>query len=314
VIAYIVRRVLMAIPVMLLVAVTTFLLLHMTPGDPVAVLLGPDATTDQIAALRRQLGLTDPLYLQLYHWFARLLHGDLGQSIFLQKPVTAAIAERLAPTLELSILALVVAVIIGIPAGVLAAVRQGRLLDVGVMLVAMIGISMPTFWLGLNLIFLFAVTLRWLPAQGYVPLSQGGWDNLSRLILPALTLGAGQGAFLARMTRSVMLEVLNEDFVRTARAKGLVERRVLLGHALRAGLVPIVTVIGITFALLMGGAVVTEQVFNLPGVGRLLVQAVLRRDFPLIQGIVLVIALTYVLINLGVDLLYALLDPRIRYS
>ncbi|MBX6755244.1 MAG: ABC transporter permease [Thermorudis peleae] len=313
-IAYIVRRVLMAIPVMLLVAVTTFLLLHMTPGDPVAVLLGPDATTDQIAAMRRQLGLTDPLYLQLYHWFARLLHGDLGQSIFLQKPVTAAIAERLAPTLELSLLALVVAIVIGIPAGVLAAVRQGRLLDVGVMLVAMVGISMPTFWLGLNLIFLFAVTLRWLPAQGYVPLSQGVWENLSRLILPALTLGAGQGAFLARMTRSVMLEVLNEDFVRTARAKGLIERRVLLGHALRAGLVPIVTVIGITFALLMGGAVVTEQVFNLPGVGRLLVQAVLRRDFPLIQGIVLVIALTYVLINLGVDLLYALLDPRIRYS
>lgn len=312
--AYILRRLVMAVPVMLLVAVTTFLLLHMTPGDPVAVLLGPDATTEQIEQLRDQLGLNDPIHIQLARWFSGLLRGDLGQSIFLNKPVTEAILERLAPTLELSILASLVAILIGVPIGILAAIRQGRLLDFGSMLVAMVGISMPTFWLGLNLIFIFAVTLRWLPPQGYQPFGDGLWENLSRMILPAITLGAGQGAFLARMTRSVMLDVLSEDFVRTARAKGLSEPRVLLGHVLRNGLIPIVTVVGLTFAILMGGAVVTEQVFNIPGVGRLLIQAVLRRDFPLVQGIVLLIALVYVLINLGIDILYAFLDPRIRYA
>ena len=312
--AYILRRLIMAVPVMLIVAVTTFLLLHMTPGDPVAVLLGPDATTEQIEQLRDQLGLNDPVHVQLARWFTGLLRGDLGQSIFLNKPVTEAILERLAPTLELSILASLVAILIGVPTGILAAIRQGRLLDFGSMLVAMVGISMPTFWLGLNLIFIFAVSLRWLPPQGYQPVQDGLWENLSRMILPAVTLGAGQGAFLARMTRSVMLDVLSEDFVRTARAKGLSEPRVLLAHVLRNGLIPVVTVVGLTFAILMGGAVVTEQVFNIPGVGRLLIQAVLRRDFPLVQGIVLLIALVYVLINLGIDILYAFLDPRIRYA
>ena len=312
--AYVVRRLLLAIPVMLLVATATFLLLHMTPGDPVAVLLGPDATTQQIAELRRELGLNDPIYVQYGRWVAGALSADLGQSIFLNRPVTTAIFERLAPTAQLSILASLVAVVIGLSLGILSAVRHGTALDLGAMLIAMIGISMPTFWLGLNLIFIFAVSFRLLPPQGYQPLHEGLWDNLSRMILPAITLGAGQGAFLARITRSVVLETLREDYVRTARAKGLSERRVLLGHVLRNGLIPITTVIGLTFAILMGGAVVTEQVFNIPGIGRLLIQAVLRRDFPLIQGIVLFIAFVYVLINLLIDILYAFLDPRIRYA
>ncbi len=313
-VAYIARRMLAIIPVMILVATATFLLLRMTPGDPVAVLLGPDATVEQIEQLRAELGLNDPIYVQYFRWLSGVARGDLGKSIFLNKPVSDAILERIAPTLQLSLLSSLVAVLIGIPTGVVAATRQGRSLDWGTMLVAMIGISMPTFWLGLNLIFLFAVTLRWLPPQGYQPLTEGLWANLSRMILPAITLGAGPGAFLARMTRSVIIETLAEDYVRTARAKGLRETRVLIRHVLRNGLIPIVTVIGLIFAALMGGAVVTEQVFNIPGIGRLLMQAVLRRDFPLIQGIVLFIAVVYVIINLCIDILYAYLDPRIRYA
>lgn len=313
-VAYIVRRMLAIIPVIILVATATFLLLRMTPGDPVAVLLGPDATVDQIEQLRAELGLNDPIYVQYFRWLSGVARGDLGRSIFLNKPVSDAILERIAPTLQLSLLSSFVAILIGIPAGVLAATRQGRALDWGTMLLAMVGISMPTFWLGLNLIFLFSVTLRWLPPQGYQPLTEGLWANLSRMILPAITLGAGPGAFLARMTRSVIIEALAEDYVRTARAKGLNETRVLIRHVLRNGLIPIVTVIGLIFAALMGGAVVTEQVFNIPGIGRLLIQAVLRRDFPLIQGIVLFIAIVYVIINLLVDILYAYLDPRIRYA
>lgn len=312
--AYIVRRLLLAAPVMLLVATGTFFLLHMTPGDPVAVLLGPDATTEQIAALRQELGLNDPLLVQYFRWLTGALRGDLGNSIFLNKPVTAAIGERLAPTLQLSLFASLVAIVIGLTFGLISALRHGTAFDLVAMLIAMLGISMPTFWLGLNLIFIFGVWLRILPPQGYQPIEQGLWENLSRMILPAVTLGAGQGAFLARITRSVVLETLREDYVRTARAKGLRERHILFNHVLRNGLIPITTVIGLTFAILMGGAVVTEQVFNIPGIGRLLIQAVLRRDFPLIQGIVLFIAALYVVINLIVDILYAFLDPRIRFA
>lgn len=311
---YIVRRLLLAIPVMLLVAVTTFLLLHMTPGDPVAVLLGPDATTEQIEELRESLGLNDPVLVQLLNWFKHLARGDLGTSLFLNKPVTAAILERAEPTLMLTLLASLVAVGIGLPLGVISAVRRGTPIDAGSMLAAMIGISMPTFWLGLNLIFIFGVKLRWLPVAGYQPLTEGLWDSVRYLIMPALTLGAAQGALLARMTRSMMLEVLNEDYIRTARSKGVGERRVILRHALRNAFIPLVTVIGLTFAVLISGAVVTEQVFSIPGVGQLLIRAVLRRDFPLIQGIVLLIAFLYVVINLIVDLIYVFLDPRIHYT
>ena len=312
--AYTIRRVLLAIPVMLMVATAVFLLLRLTPGDPAGIILGPEATEERRLALRRELGLEDPLPVQYAHWLGKAVRGDLGRSIFLDKPVTVALAERAQPTLTLTILALLVSLAIGLPTGVIAARARGSWLDLGTMGVAMVGIAMPTFWLGLNLIFIFAVLLRWLPVAGYQPLSAGPWEALRYLILPAVTLGVAQGALLARMTRSMMLEVLDQDYVRTARAKGLTERAVVLRHALRNAFIPLLTVIGLSFAALMGGAVVTEQIFTIPGVGRLLIQAIGRRDFPLVQGTVLVIAALYVLINLGVDLLYAVVDPRISHA
>ena len=312
--AYTIRRVLLTIPVMLMVATAVFLLLRLTPGDPAGVILGPEATEERRLALRRELGLEDPLPVQYVRWLGKAVQGDLGRSIFLNKPVTVALAERAQPTLLLTILALLVSVLIGLPTGVIAARSRGSWLDLGTMGVAMVGIAMPTFWLGLNLIFIFAVLLRWLPVAGYQPLSAGPWEALRYLILPAITLGVAQGALLARMTRSMMLEVLDQDYVRTARAKGLTERAVVLRHALRNAFIPLMTVIGLSFAALMGGAVVTEQIFTIPGVGRLLIQAIGRRDFPLVQGTVLVIAALYVLINLAVDLLYAVVDPRIRHA
>lgn len=309
---YALRRLLAAIPVLLLVATGVFLLLRLTPGDPAGIILGPDATEERRQELRRELGLEDPLPIQYARWLGKMARGDLDRSLFLDKPVTTALLERAQPTLLLTTLALVVSVAIGLPTGIIAARRHGSWLDVGSMGVAMVGIAMPTFWLGLNLIFVFAVLLRWLPVAGYAPLSDGVWESLRYLILPAVTLGVAQGALLARMTRSMMLEVLNQDYVRTARAKGVSERGVVVRHALRNAFLPLMTVIGLTFAALMGGAVVTEQIFNIPGVGRLLIQAIGRRDFPLVQGAVLVIAALYVLINLLVDLLYAVVDPRIR--
>ena len=312
--AYTLRRLVLAVPVMMLVATAVFLMLRLTPGDPAGIILGPDATEERRMELRRELGLEDPLLVQYVRWLGKVARGDLGQSLFLNKPVTAAILERAQPTLLLTILALLVSLLIGLPAGVIAAQRRGSWVDLGTMAVAMGGIAMPTFWLGLNLIFLFAVTLRWLPVAGYEPLSAGPWRSLRHLILPAVTLGVAQGALLARMTRSMMLETLSQDYVRTARAKGLVERSVIFRHALRNAFIPLMTVIGLSFAALLGGAVVTEQIFTLPGVGRLLIQAIGRRDFPLVQGTVLVIAALYVLINLVVDLLYAVVDPRIRHA
>jgi peptide/nickel transport system permease protein len=311
---YIIRRLLAAIPVMLVVATSVFLLLFLTPGDPAAVILGPDASPAQVAELRTRLGLDRPLHEQLLSWYARLAHGDLGQSIFLSRPVTQAIAERAEPTLLLTSLASLVAISIGLPFGVLSALRRGQWVDTGSMLIAIGGVSMPTFWLGLNLIFLFGVVLGWLPVAGYQPLSAGLWENLRYLIMPAVTLGLAQGALLARVTRSMMLETLGEDYVRTARAKGLAEQRVISAHALRNAMIPLVTVIGLTFAILMGGAVITETVFNIPGVGRLLIQAVTRRDYPVVQGVVLIIAGLYVVVNLLVDILYGYLDPRLRQS
>lgn len=310
--SFILRRVLAAIPVMLLVATGVFLLLKLTPGDPVGVILGPDATEERRQELRERLGLNDPLIEQYVRWLGDAVQGDLGDSLFLNEPVLSALAVRAEPTLLLTTLATLVAVGIGMPTGILAARHRGRWLDVGTMAIAIVGISMPTFWLGLNLILIFAVKFRWLPVAGYEPLSAGLWDSLRYLILPAITLGAAQAALLARMTRSMMLDVLSADFVRTARSKGLIERRVVYGHALRNALLPLINLIGITFAVLMGGAVVTEQIFNLPGVGRLLIQAVGRRDVPLVQGTVLIIAAIYVGVNLMVDILSAALDPRIR--
>lgn len=312
--AYIARRFVQAIPVMVLVATAVFLLLRLTPGDPTDILLGPEATPERAAELRRDLGLDKPLPVQWAVWFSHVLRGDLGESIFLRRPVTQAIWERAEPTLMLTFLSLIIAVMLGLSLGIAAAVRQGSWADIVAMLVSLAGISMPTFWIGLNLILVFAVILGLLPVAGYKPLSEGLWENVRYLVLPAVTLGFYDAALLARMTRSLMLEVLKEHYVRTARSIGVPERRVVLRHALRNALIPLLTIVGLMFAGLMGGALVTETVFNIPGVGRLLIQAVMRRDYALVQGIVLLIAGTYVFINLCVDILYGVLDPRISRS
>jgi peptide/nickel transport system permease protein len=299
---------------MVLVATAVFLLLRLTPGDPTDILLGPEATPERAAELRRDLGLDKPLPVQWAVWFSHVLRGDLGESIFLRRPVTQAIWERAEPTLMLTFLSLIIAVMLGLSLGIAAAVRQGSWADIAAMLVSLAGISMPTFWIGLNLILVFAVILGLLPVAGYKPLSEGLWENVRYLVLPAVTLGFYDAALLARMTRSMMLGVLKEHYVRTARSIGVSERRVVLRHALRNALIPLLTIVGLMFAGLMGGALVTETVFNIPGVGRLLIQAVLRRDYALVQGIVLLIAGAYVFINLCVDILYGVLDPRISRS
>jgi peptide/nickel transport system permease protein len=311
---YLAQRVLAAIPVMVMVATAVFLLLFLTPGDPAAVILGPDAKPEQVAELRARLGLDQPVHVQLVNWYWRLLRGDLGRSIFENRPVTEAIMSRAEPTLLLTTLSMLVAVTLGLTMGLLAALRHGRWQDTGAMLVAIGGVSMPTFWLGLNLIFVFGVLLGWLPVAGYEPLSSGLWESMRYLILPSLTLGLFQAALLARLTRSMMLETLGDDYVRTARAKGLAEQAVVIRHAFRNALIPLLTVIGLIFAALVGGAVITEQVFNIPGVGRMLIQAVARRDYPVVQGVVMIVAALYVLINLAVDVLYGYLDPRLRFS
>lgn len=311
---YIVRRILATIPVMLLVATAVFLLLKMTPGDPAGILLGPEATEERRLELREELGLNDPVITQYATWLWDAVRGDLGTSLFLDEPVTSALAARAEPTIVLTIASVLVALLIGIPLGILSAIKRGSWFDVGSMGVAIVGISMPTFWLGLNLILIFAVKLRWLPIAGYESLSEGGIASLRYMILPALTLGAAQAAFLARMTRSMMLDVLHSDYIRTARAKGVRERTVTLVHAFRNAMLPVATIVGLSFAALLGGAVVTEQIFNIPGVGRLLIQAVVRRDVPLVQGTVLIVALIYVVVNLAVDLFAVAIDPRLRRS
>lgn len=311
---YIVRRILATIPVMLLVATAVFLLLKMTPGDPAGILLGPEATEERRLELREELGLNDPVITQYANWLWDAVRGDLGTSLFLDEPVTSALAARAEPTIVLTIASVLVALLIGIPLGILSAIKRGSWFDVGSMGVAIVGISMPTFWLGLNLILIFAVKLRWLPIAGYESLSEGGIASLRYMILPALTLGAAQAAFLARMTRSMMLDVLHSDYIRTARAKGVRERTVTLVHAFRNAMLPVATIVGLSFAALLGGAVVTEQIFNIPGVGRLLIQAVVRRDVPLVQGTVLIVALIYVVVNLAVDLFAVAIDPRLRRS
>lgn len=297
---------------MLLVATGVFLLLKLTPGDPAGVLLGPDASEERRLALREDLGLNDSIIEQYVRWLGNAVQGDLGDSIFLNQSVTSSLLERAEPTLMLTFFSTLVALMVGLPLGILAARKRGSWLDVGTMGVAIIGISMPTFWLGLNLILIFAVRLGWLPVAGYSPLSEGLWDSVKYMIMPAVTLGVAQAALLARMTRSMMLEVLNSDYVRTARAKGVREYSVVMAHAFRNALLPIINVIGLIVAALLGGAVVTEQIFNIPGIGRLLIQAVGRRDVPLVQGTVLVIATVYVMVNLFVDIIAAALDPRIR--
>jgi len=299
--------------VMLLVATLVFFITRLAPGDPAAVMLGEQATAADIAQLRASYGLDKPLPVQFAYWLKELARGNLGQSIFLQRPVTQALWERAEPTLFLTLFSIAIATLIGVPCGIASAVWRGRAVDQIFSGFAMLGASIPSFWFGLILMQIFAVALGWFPVAGYgdpgVPLA----DRLHHLVLPAIVLGVVNSALILRFTRASMLDVLGEDHIRTARAKGVSEGRVILHHALRSALIPVLTVLGLTFALLVGGAIVTETVFGLPGIGNLVVSAVLRRDYPVIQGALLVIAALYVLINLATDLLYLVVDPRVTY-
>jgi peptide/nickel transport system permease protein len=298
---------------MLLVATLVFLITRLAPGDPAAIMLGDQATAADIAKLRTSYGLDKPLPLQFGYWLGELAHGNLGQSIFLQRPVTQALLERAEPTFFLTLFSIIIATLIGVPCGIIAAVWRGRTIDQIFSGFAMLGASIPSFWFGLILMQIFAVSLGWFPVAGYgnpgVPL----YERLHHLVLPSIVLGVVNSALILRFTRASMLDVLSDDHIRTARAKGLSEASVILRHALRNALIPVITVLGLTFALLIGGAIVTETVFGLPGVGNLVVSAVLRRDYPVIQGALLVIAGLYVLINLAIDLLYLAVDPRVKY-
>jgi peptide/nickel transport system permease protein len=311
--AYIARRLLATIPVMAVVAIFVFLLLRLAPGDPAALIAGDDATSAQIANIRQQLGLDLPIWQQFFMWAWGILQGDLGTSIFSNLPVTTLIAQRLEPTLMLMVATLIVAISFAIPLGVIAAWKARTFVDRFVMLLSVLGFAIPVFLAGYVLIYVFSIQLRWLPVQGYKPLSQGLWPSIQSLILPAVALGTTYIALIARITRASMLEVLSQDYIRTANAKGLATTRVLLLHALKNASIPIVTVIGIGIALLISGVVITETVFNIPGLGRLTVDAVLKRDYPIVQGLILVFAATKVIINLLIDLSYAFLDPRIRH-
>ncbi len=313
VLAYIVRRLLATIPVMAVVAFFVFCLLHLSPGDPAAIIAGDTATPAEIARIHQALGLDRPLYLQFAKWVLNLLRGDLGVSIFTGLPVTALIAQRLEPTVALTISTVLVSLLVAIPIGVLAAWKSGSWIDRATMAFAVIGFSVPIFVLAYGLIYCFAVRADWLPVQGFVGIEHGFAKFLSHLVLPTLALAMVQTALITRMTRASMLEVLAQDYIRTAHAKGLAPGKVLIGHALRNAAVPIATIVGISIALLISGVVVTETVFAIPGLGRLTVDAVLRRDYPVIQGLILVSSAVYVLINLLVDLSYTLFDPRVRY-
>jgi peptide/nickel transport system permease protein len=310
--AYILRRLVMLVPVLIVVGVVVFGLVHLTPGDPAAVILGDRATPEDIARLRDQLGLNDPLPVQFVRWFSDVLRLDFGESIFLGEPVTQALLDRVQPTVLLTLYALSIQVLIGIPAGVLAAVRYNSPLDRALTVMAISGSAIPTFFLGILLILIFSVRLRWLPSGGYVPFSEDPAAHFKGMLLPAFALGFSAAGLLARLVRSSMLDVLREDYVRTAFAKGLPEQLVIVRHALRKALIPALTVIGISIGALLGGAVVTETVFTIPGMGRLVVQSIARRDYPVIQGAIIAIAMTYVLVNLVVDVLYVYIDPRVR--
>jgi len=311
--SYVLRRVLATLPVMAIVALFVFSLLYIAPGDPAAVIAGDQASPADVERIRQSLGLDRPFLVQFGSWLWGILHGDLGTSIFTSLPVAALIAQRIEPTLSLMAITLVLTIVIAVPLGVVAAWKAGSWVDRTIMAFAVFAFSLPVFVVGYLLAYVFALELEWFPVQGYTPLAQGFWPWLENLILPAVALGGVYIALIARITRASMLEVLQQDYIRTARAKGLGQRSILFVHALKNAAVPIVTVIGIGIALLIGGAVVTESVFAIPGLGRLTVDAILRRDYPVIQGIVLMFSFLYTLVNLVVDLTYTLIDPRIRY-
>jgi len=312
-IGFLARRLLATIPVMAIVAVLVFSMLRMTPGDPASIIAGAAATSADVAGIREKLGLDRPIVEQFAIWIGNLLHGDFGESFFFKKTVASLIADRIGPTLALATITMILSISIAVPLGVVAAYKQGTWIDRFVMGFSVLGFSVPVFVIGYALIYVFAIELAWLPVQGYQPIREGLWGFLSRLILPSLTLSVIYIALIARITRTSVLEVLGEDYIRTARAKGLPRSTVLMRHALRNAAVPIVTVIGIGVALLIGGVVVTESVYSIPGLGRLTVDAVLARDYPTVQAVILLFSGVYVLLNLLVDVAYTFLDPRIRY-
>jgi peptide/nickel transport system permease protein len=307
-------RLLGTLPVVVILSIGVFLMLHLTPGDPVQIMLGQDADPRAVAALRAELGLDQPLPVQYVRWAANALHGDLGRSIRTNQPVTDAIVSRLPVTLELSVVALVISLAIGLPAGMLAAIRRNSSLDLASTGLALIGVSLPSFFLGILLILVFALWLRWVPPSGYTPLIQDPAMNVKQMLMPAIALGAALAGIVARLMRSSLLEVLGADYMRTARAKGLSESASVLGHAVQNALLPVVTVVGLQVGALLGGAILIETIFALPGIGRLAVDSIFARDFPIVQGVVLFLALVRVLSNLIADLLYGRLDPRIAHG
>lgn len=310
----VVIRLLQAVPVLLLVAVLAFFLMHMLPGDPAVVIAGPDASPAAVDRLRQQLGLDRPLLVQLGTWLANLLRGDFGQSLMLNQSVLSAVAARIPVTLSLALLAFAITIPVGVALGIVAAYHRHSWVDTVVMGIALIGVSVPSFWIAIVSVIVLSVELRWLPSSGYVPLADGVGGWLRALVQPAAILALFQVGYLARMTRSAMLDVLDQDYIRTARAKGLDEWSTVGKHAFRNALMSVVTVGGIILSLLIGGSVVIEQVFALPGIGRLVVQGILARDYPLIQGTMLLLGFSFVIVNVVVDLLYTVVDPRVRYG
>ena len=311
--SYSLRRIVMTIPVMGVVAFFVFALLALTPGDAALAIAGDQATPDQVEALRVALGLNQPFHIQFLLWLQRIVSGDLGRSVFSNQPVSLLIMQRVGPTLSLLFGGLIIAVVLSVPFGIYAAAHRGKTFDRVFTAVTVLNFSVPNFIIGYVLVMIFALTLHWFPVQGYVPPNDDFGAYLRGLVLPSLTLGSGFAALIARVTRAAMLEVMSQDFVRTAKAKGAAPLRILFAHALRNASVPIVTVIGLGFASLIGGAVITESIFAIPGLGRLTLEAITHRDYPVIQALVLVFSAGYVIINLIVDLVYVLLDPRIRY-
>jgi peptide/nickel transport system permease protein len=312
---YILQRVLQMIPVMVLASIISFSIIFLLPGDPALLILGDQLASDRSVyeAKRAELGLDRPLPIQYLDWLGKTVRGDLGTSTRDRQPVIQGIRERLPVTLQLASLALLLALAISLPAGIISALRPGSKLDIAASLLAFSGIALPNFWFGILLIYLFAVYLRWLPPSGYVPFSEDPVQNLTRMLMPALTLGLGLSAVLMRQTRSSLLEVLHQDYMTTARAKGLGQRAVVLGHALKNALIPVVTVLGLQIGLLFGGSVITESIFSIPGIGRWAVDSITTRDFPVVQSVSLVLAIGVLLANLLADIAYAYIDPRIHY-
>ncbi|PKG25283.1 ABC transporter permease [Niallia nealsonii] len=313
-VGYIIRRILAAVPLLFIISVIVFSIIHLTPGDPALYILGPDAPEEDLNRLREQLGLNLPIIQQFIHWFFDLLRGDLGTSIYENVPVTEAIMNRIQPTFSLMVLSIIIALLIALPLGILSAVKQGTAVDTAIMGIGLIGISTPTFLIGLFLMMIFGAQLGWLPAAGYQPISEGFIGHIRYLIMPAFTLGLLQSALIMRMTRASMLDVLNANFIKAAKSRGVNPLAIIIKHGFRNAFLPILTVIGMSVVTLFGGAVITEAIFNIPGIGQMTVNSVLRRDYSLIQGTILFVGVVYILINILIDVLYTIIDPRIEFK